>query len=383
MHSGRHHSGMSILFHIATLVPWIVVIFRTIWPLPIAPPVKTPVAIALLLVSQHHLITKVLTGTMFSPEIPRVAMISVNVAFGAILVLAVIQLVVDCLLLLICAIKRRRVRVAGPVRPIAIAIALTVAAFGVSQALRIPDLKEIELPVAGLPASFDGYRIVQLTDLHLSHLFQADWTRDVVNATNAAGADMIVVTGDLIDGTIEARREDIQPLSALASPDGVWVVPGNHEYYFGHRDWMEHFKRLGMRGLENEHTLIVKDGASITLAGVTDLSATEFGQEGPNVKRAIAGAPPENVVVLLDHQPRYARDAADLGVDVQLSGHTHGGMIFGFNQLIAKFNNGFVPGRYQVGKMALYVSNGTALWIGFALRLGVPSELTVIRLRSV
>lgn len=287
MHSGRHHSGMSILFHIATLVPWIVVIFRTIWPLPIAPPVKTPVAIALLLVSQHHLITKVLTGTMFSPEIPRVAMISVNVAFGAILVLAVIQLVVDCLLLLICAIKRRRVRVAGPVRPIAIAIALTVAAFGVSQALRIPDLKEIELPVAGLPASFDGYRIVQLTDLHLSHLFQADWTRDVVNATNAAGADLIVVTGDLIDGTIEARREDIQPLSALASPDGVWVVPGNHEYYFGHRDWMEHFKRLGMRGLENEHTLIVKDGASITLAGVTDLSATEFGQEGPNVKRAI------------------------------------------------------------------------------------------------
>lgn len=270
-------------------------------------------------------------------------------------------------------------------RPLSIAsaIAITVAALGVHQALRIPEIKEIELPITGLPASFDGYRIVQLTDLHLSRLFQADWTREVVNATNAIGADLIVITGDLIDGTIEARRGDIAPLSALEAPDGVWVVPGNHEYYFGHRNWMEHFKRLGMRALENEHTLIVKDGASMTLAGVTDLSATGFGQDGPDIRRAIAGAPPENIVVLLDHQPRYARDAADLGVDVQLSGHTHGGMIFGFNKLIAKFNNGFVSGRYQVGKMTLYVSNGTALWIGFALRLGVPSELTVIRLKSV
>lgn len=371
------------MFDVLKFTLCLYLVVRTIWPLPASRLLKGGVALVLLVVSQHHLITRITTGNMFSPEVPRLVMIAVNVGFVFIVLAAMMQLLSDIITVLIALVKRRRVRFSHMVRYGIIGLSLGLSAFGVSQALRVPSLKEVTLEIKGLPQQFDGYRLVQLTDLHLSRLFQREWAEATVTATNAIGADLIVITGDLIDGTIAARQNDITPLGELKAADGVWVIPGNHEYYFGRPTWMAKFKELGMQVLENQHRLITRDGASLTLAGVTDRSAVAFGQEGPDVDKALAGSPPDNTVILLDHQPRFARDAAAKGVDVQLSGHTHGGMIWGFDRIVALFNNGFVSGRYQVGDMQLYVNNGTALWIGFAVRLGVPSELTVITLKSI
>jgi predicted MPP superfamily phosphohydrolase len=203
----------------------------------------------------------------------------------------------------------------------------------------------------------------------------------VVDRSNALGADVIVVTGDLIDGTLAARRADVEPLRGLRAPDGVWVVPGNHEYFFGYDAWMHHYAHMGMRVLSNEHTILTRDGSVLVLAGVTDLSVRGTRYPIPDLAAALSGAPPGAPIVLLDHQPGNAAQAAARGVALQLSGHTHGGMILGLDRLVARGNGGFVSGRYTIGGMTLYVNNGTGLWPGFALRLGRPSELTRITLR--
>jgi predicted MPP superfamily phosphohydrolase len=174
----------------------------------------------------------------------------------------------------------------------------------------------------------------------------------------------------------------VEPLRELRAPDGLYAVPGNHEYFFGYRTWMRHLSGLGFRMLPNAHVVLSRHSARLTLAGVTDLSAQSHGEAGPDLGAALAGAPAGVPVILLDHQPREAHRAANQGVALQLSGHTHGGMIAGLDRLVAPANNGFVSGRYAVGPMTLYVNNGTALWPGFALRLGRPSELTRITLRA-
>jgi predicted MPP superfamily phosphohydrolase len=224
--------------------------------------------------------------------------------------------------------------------------------------------------------------VLQLTDLHISRLFPASWTQATVARANAANVDLMVVTGDFIDGSVAMRQADVEPLRGLRAPDGVYAIPGNHEYFFDYDAWMRHLSAMGMRMLPNAHTVLTRGDAGLVLAGVTDLSAPYSGHAGPNLEAALAGAPKGVPVVLLDHQPRDARRAAAAGVALQLSGHTHGGMIRGLDRIVAAANNGFVSGRYQVDGMTLYVSDGTALWPGFALRLGTRPELTRITLRA-
>ncbi len=333
-----------------------------------------------MVVFQHSLISLLVFGTMFSPEVPRWLMIAANWLSGSVLLLAVAQVAIDLVLVVLALVLWRRVRLRVYIRYAVGLAAVVISAFGVSQAIRVPSVKEVALPVANLPAEFEGYRVVQLTDLHISRLFQADWVSNTVDLANAQNPDLIVVTGDLIDGDLQARKMDVAPLARLSAKDGVFVIPGNHEYYFGHDGWMRQYQDLGMTAIDNGHVILDRGDAKLVLAGVTDLSAANFGLPRPDVGKAIGGAPSGSPVILLDHQPKNAVNAARQGVSVQLSGHTHGGMIVGFDKIVARFNNGFVSGLYDVDGMKLYVNNGTALWIGFALRIGVPSELTVLKL---
>ncbi len=320
---------------------------------------------------------------MFAPEFPRAVVILFNWAFGALLLLAVFQLVLDVGALLTMLVRREAVGEPDWLRYAAALLAALLGAIGVGNALRVPPVRDVAVAVRDLPASFEGYRIVQLSDLHISRLFTANWVRGVVARTNAADADLIVVTGDFIDGSVQMRRADVEPLRDLHAPDGLYAIPGNHEYFFDYRAWMAHLSNMGFRMLANAHAVIDRDGARLILAGVTDLSAPSVGEAAPDLGVALSGAPADAPIILLDHQPRHARVAAARGVALQLSGHTHGGMILGLDRLVARGNAGFVSGRYTLGDMTLYVSNGTGLWPGFALRLGVPPEITRITLRRM
>ena len=364
-------------------MPYLLVVVRFLLPLTLPLWVKGVAAVLLLVGSQYHLWCRLSSGSVFSPEFPRPLVILFNWAFGTILFLAMFLLVLDAVTLPMMLVLRSELEVPDAVRYAIAALASLLAAFGVQAAVRVPPLTDVTIDIRGLPPQFDGYRVLQLTDLHISRLFPAAWTRKVVERSNALGVDLIVVTGDFIDGTLAARRADVEPLRDLSAPDGVYAIPGNHEYFFGYREWMSQLAGMGLRLLPNEHVVLARGHGRVILAGVTDLSAVGTGKPGPDLSAALAGAPAGVPIVLLDHQPRMAKQAAARGVSLQLSGHTHGGMIRGLDRLVARGNGGFVSGRYDVEGMTLYVNNGTGLWPGFALRLGRPPELTRLTLRRL
>jgi predicted MPP superfamily phosphohydrolase len=361
---------------------YLLVLTRVVWPLHLPLPVKIVVAALALVALQFHLWSRLSSGSEFAPEFPRPVVVLFNWAFGAIVLLALLQLLFEAALLLAIPFHGGIVSVPDQVRYGLAALAAVAAAIGVHQAMRIPPRKDIEIAIRGLPRQFDGYTILHLTDLHISRLFPASWARAVVARSNQLGVDLIAITGDLIDGTLDARRADIAPLRDLKAPDGVYVISGNHEYIFGYATWMAHFAALGLRSLENRHIVLDRGGGKLVLAGITDRASRRTEQPARDLAAVLEGAPEGVPVILLDHQPSDARHAAKLGVALQLSGHTHGGLILGVDRLAARANAGFVSGRYDVDGMTLYVNNGTALWPGFALRLGRPSELTRITLRQ-
>jgi len=183
----------------------------------------------------------------------------------------------------------------------------------------------------------------------------------------------------MIDGSPDALRDDITPLSELKARYGVYGVTGNHEYYFHVEQWLPVFEKLGIVMLRNEHRTLSVNGAELVIAGVPDLTAQQFGEVGPDSEKALEGAP-DGTRVLLKHRP--SRASGNTRVDLQLSGHTHGGHLFFLKWLIASFNGGLIEGLFDMDGTKLYVSPGTGLWPGFSIRLGVSSEITRINLRS-
>jgi predicted MPP superfamily phosphohydrolase len=369
------------MFRLIFTLPWLYVVIRTVMPLHWAIGAKLAVAIVLLIGAQYHFWSRLSSGSVFNPEFPRPLVILFNWVFGAIALLAVFQIALDLarLVAMIGGIGGSGAWIEA--RYGIAAAAFVLAAIGVGQAVRVPPLRDVTVAIPNLPDAFDGYTLVQLTDLHISRLFPAAWTRAVVEATNRLGVDLIVVTGDVIDGSVPSRRSGVEPLRELRARDGVYLIPGNHEYLSGYDPWMEHLASLGMRVLANAHSVIMRGADELVLAGVTDPSARGAGKPLPDLGKALAGRPADAPVILLDHEPGRARQATEAGVALQLSGHTHGGMMIGLERLVARGNGGFVSGRYAVGRMTLYVNNGTGIWPGFALRLGKPSELTRITLR--
>jgi predicted MPP superfamily phosphohydrolase len=368
------------------LYHWLVFLYvalRFVLPLPIGKIAKTVIIALLLPLSQHHQLYRLCFGSMFSPEIPRPFVILIGWGYGLLVLLFILSVSMDLVFGLIAVIRRRALTPIGKhrCRYVVAGLALSVATFGVWQAVRVPDVRKMDLPIRDLPHELDGVRLVQLTDLHLSRMFEAPWAQAVVARTNALNPDLVFITGDIIDGTPNARRADVEPLRNLTAKHGVIAIPGNHEYYFGLNDWMKVFEDLGLRMLVNEHIVVTVNGRELVVAGVADAAARNFGFDGPRVDVALDGRPQHALTILLSHRPAGAHTNAQAGADVQLSGHTHGGMIRGFDRAVANANEGFVSGLYQVGAMQLYVSNGTGLWNGFPIRLGVPSEIVEFTLR--
>jgi predicted MPP superfamily phosphohydrolase len=368
------------MFHLIFSIPSWYVIARFVFPLAMPLLLKVILSLLVLLASQYLLVSRFTSGSVFSPEMPRAIIILFNWAFSAVLFLAITQFMID-MVALISLLFRHPLEIVPAIRYVSAAFAFILATVGVYQAIRVPPIKDVTIAIENLPRDFEGYQLLQLTDLHITKLFNEKWTRTLVQKAMSLDVDLILVTGDVIDGTLKNRRADVEPLRGLHAPDGVYAITGNHEYFFEQERWTAHLASLGLEPLLNRHTVITRNDAKLVVAGMPDTSASRRGAIGPDLALALEGAPENAPVILLDHQPRNARNNAMEKIDLQLSGHTHGGLILGFDRLFAKPNAGFVSGLYQVDGMQLYVNNGTALWPGMAVRLGRPSELTRITLQ--
>lgn len=355
--------------------------------LPLGTGKKSRWALAALFVGLllHYPVIASFRGSLASPEAPREIMLPLAVGFMSLLLLAIFLLLRDvlgCLLWLVCRKQGRALLGSRPLLLSLTTACLLLASYGVWQAVKVPDVKRIEIALPGLPAEFDGYRIAHLTDLHISRLLDGRRTANVVARANALDADAIVISGDLIDGSVQARRNDYPALAALSARDGVFASPGNHEYYSGYQAWMQVFTQMGIHMLPNRHAVLRRGKAELVIAGVTDQVAQGRGLPAPDLAAALAGVSADASIILLEHRPGNAQGNRQAGVDLQLSGHTHGGHVLGLHWLVARFNNGFVSGLYLLDGMKLYVGNGAGLWPGFAIRLGKPAEITEITLRT-
>jgi hypothetical protein len=259
--------------------------------------------------------------------------------------------------------------------------ALLAGIAGVRSAIRRPSVVRVEVELARWPSELDGFRIVQLSDLHIGPTLDRRFAGWLVGRVNELAPDLIVITGDLVDGPVAKLADEVAPLASLRARHGVFFVTGNHEYYSGVDAWLDEVRRLGIRVLRNERVRLGAGAASFDLAGVDDYRAYLFGRgHGEDVPRALEGRDPQHPIVLLAHDPSTFRAASKLGIDLQLSGHTHGGQIWPFVYFVRLFVP-YVAGWYRENGAQLYVSRGTGFW-GPPLRLFAPAEISEIVLHG-
>ncbi|PWJ05652.1 hypothetical protein DKG34_20360 [Streptomyces sp. NWU49] len=269
----------------------------------------------------------------------------------------------------------RRLFVSRVVGGAAAAAALGTVGYGTYGVLRGPRVKRVTVPLAKLPRAAHGYRIAVVSDIHLGPVLGRGFAQKVVDTINSTQPDLIAVVGDLVDGSVKDLGPAAAPLAQLTARHGSFFVTGNHEYFSGAEEWVEEVRRLGLRPLENARTEL----PHFDLAGVNDVAGENEGQ-GPDFARALGDRDRARACVLLAHQPVQIHEAVDHGVDLQLSGHTHGGQLWPAN-LLAGAANPTLDGLDRYGDTQLYVSRGAGAW-GPPTRVGAPSDITVIELAS-
>ncbi|MGO4614999.1 metallophosphoesterase [Nocardia sp. 2YAB30] len=269
----------------------------------------------------------------------------------------------------------RRVFVSRVVGGVAVAAAATTVGSGTYGVLNGPSVKHVAVPLAKLPRRADGFRIAVVSDVHLGPILGRGFAERVVRTVNGTQPDLIAVVGDLVDGSVEHLRSAVEPLADLHARHGAFFVTGNHEYFSGAEQWIDHVQELGMHLLANARTEL----PGFDLAGVNDLQGERTGH-GPDFGKALGDRDRSRTAVLLAHQPVLIDDAVAHGVDLQLSGHTHGGQIWPGNYL-AGLVNPTVAGLERYGDTQLYVTRGAGAW-GPPVRVGAPSDITVVELVS-
>ncbi|WSQ11388.1 metallophosphoesterase [Streptomyces sp. NBC_01231] len=273
------------------------------------------------------------------------------------------------------SLPSRRLFVSRVVGGAAATAALATVGYGTYGVLNGPTVKRVTVPLAKLPRAAHGYRIAVVSDIHLGPVLGRGFAQRVVDTINGTQPDLIAVVGDLVDGSVKDLGPAAAPLAQLKARHGAYFVTGNHEYFSGAEQWVEEVRRLGLRPLENDRTEL----AHFDLAGVNDVAGESEGQ-GPDFGKALGDRDTARACVLLAHQPVQIHDAVEHGVDLQLSGHTHGGQLWPGN-LIAAAANPTVAGLERYGDTQLYVSRGAGAW-GPPTRVGAESDITVIELAS-
>lgn len=256
------------------------------------------------------------------------------------------------------------------------AVAATgIVGYGAFRAFAPPRISEVAVRLPRLPRALSGLSIVHLSDLHLGVWLHRRFLEELVSRVNALKPDLVAITGDLVDGSVEALGPAAAALGSLRSRYGTYFVTGNHEYYSGAEDWTAALRRMGLTVLRNERAVIGDAGASLELAGVDDWGARRQGfDHGYDLSSALRGLDADRAVVLLAHQPRGFETAAQGGVGLQLSGHTHGGQIWPWTFMVSLAYHPYVAGLQAYGESSIYVSSGCGFW-GPPLRVGAPSEI--------
>lgn len=376
-----------------SLILLLLILWRLVLPLKAPLWVKFAVGLLVAFTSCKYIIYRYIGGSIAGPDLPPAFLVTMEVLFMTLLFTGFFLAVRECVRVVLWILRRVGILAQRTCESscshnkqvVGIALlSLVLASYGVWNATKVPDVRTIEITIPNLPKAFDGFVIVQLTDTHVGPILQKAWLEEVVAKTMALDADMIVFTGDFIDGSVEKVGPMIAPLADLQAPYGVYGVMGNHEYISEMPYWNKVFKKLGFDMLHNEHRTIERDGATLILAGVTDPASMRYGLEGPDRAKALAkkkgqAEEKESFVILLDHQAKHGFQNPH--ADLQLSGHTHGGQMYLFEYIVAAANGGYVRGLYEQDGQQLYVSNGAALWHGFSCRIGIDSEITKIVLR--
>ncbi|MFE6910459.1 metallophosphoesterase [Streptomyces erythrochromogenes] len=269
----------------------------------------------------------------------------------------------------------RRTFVARAVGGAAAAVAVGTVAHGAHGVLRGPSVKRVQVPLAKLPRAAHGFRIAVVSDVHLGPVLGRAHAQRIVDTVNRTQPDLIAIVGDLVDGSVPDLGSAAEPLRGLTARHGSFFVTGNHEYFSGAEQWIDHVRELGLTPLENARRAL----PHFDLAGVNDIQGEQEGS-GPDFRAALGDRDRSRAAVLLAHQPVVIHDAVRHGVDLQLSGHTHGGQLWPGNYL-AELANPTVAGLERYGDTQLYVSRGAGAW-GPPVRVGAPSDITVVELAS-
>jgi predicted MPP superfamily phosphohydrolase len=258
-------------------------------------------------------------------------------------------------------------------------ISIVATFIGYLIAQKCPSVLNVKIPVKNLSKKLIGFRIVQLSDIHVSSTIKADFVEQIVEITNKLNPDLIAITGDVIDGTLEQLKDEVAGFSMLRSKYGVYYCPGNHEYYWGLEEWLNEFRELNFNVLINQHKIIDVEGEKVVIAGVHDLASNRMNVNYKcDPELALKNTPKDAFKILLAHQPHTIKKMTDSMVDLMLSGHTHAGQFFPSTLLIYFFQS-YVKGLHRVKNVWLYINQGTGYW-GPPNRFGTKSEITLIEL---
>jgi predicted MPP superfamily phosphohydrolase len=278
--------------------------------------------------------------------------------------------------------------VANPARARIVAVAvlgvaLVLVVWGYREAMRVPRVRRLDVTIPRLGKGLDGTRVAVVTDTHYGPIDRAQWSVRVAEVVNGLDADVVCHAGDIADGTAEQRREQAAPLGTMRGRLAKVYVTGNHEYFSQAQGWLDHMTELGWESLHNRHVVVERGGDTLVLAGIDDRTARSSGLpgHGANIAQALAGVDADLPVVLLAHQPRQVDIAVEAGVDLQISGHTHGGQIWPFHLLVRTDQPVLAGLSRHGGRTQLYTSRGTGFW-GPPLRVFAPSEITLLTLRA-
>ena len=254
-------------------------------------------------------------------------------------------------------------------------------AYGFYSARKGPTVINQDIYLKNLPESFENFTIAQISDLHVGPTIKKPYVEKIVNQISNLNPDLIAITGDMVDGSIDYLRKDLEPLSQVVASHGTYFVTGNHEYYSGAERWLDETDRMGFTNLVNENRLITINDQSIALAGVNDYRAHQIiPSHRSNPQAALKGINSEKVKILLAHQPSSIFQANEAGFDLQISGHTHGGQFWPFTYPTKKANP-YLSGLHNHNGTQIYVNSGTGYW-GPPLRLGVTAEITLFKLKK-